>query len=145
MVHDFPRALLRLASGHAPDPMAAVLCRGPHAALHLESGHRAGYDGAKRLTRARRRRTRPWTPWAACTSATEQDRAQEVEELARWSAQEATGEEPAEAKGVRLEVVKHPSAEKGFVLLRRWMVERRASPGRRASGGSDYERLAATG
>ena len=39
-----------------------------------------------------------------------------------------TGEEPAaeaEQRGIRLEVVKHPGAKKGFVLLpRRWLVER---------------------
>ena len=46
MVHDF-RALLRLASGRTPDPTAAILAsrtlRSPP-----ESGHRSGYDGAKR-------------------------------------------------------------------------------------------------
>jgi hypothetical protein len=64
------------------------------------------------------------------TPADEQDRAQEVEELAR-SVQEATGEsvelayadrgysggeasEAAEASGIRLEVVRHPGAKKGF-------------------------------
>src|SRR5919202_6519474 len=46
MVHDL-RALLRLASGRTPDPTAAIfdsrtLRSSP------ESGHRAGYDGAKR-------------------------------------------------------------------------------------------------
>ena len=39
-----------------------------------------------------------------------------------------TGERPAaeaEAHGIRLEVVKHPEAKRGFVLLpRRWVVER---------------------
>ncbi len=38
-----------------------------------------------------------------------------------------TGEEAsadAQAKGIRLEVVKHPGAKKGFVLLpRRWVIE----------------------
>jgi transposase len=39
-----------------------------------------------------------------------------------------SGEVPvaeAEARGIRLEVVKHPEAKRGFVLLpRRWVVER---------------------
>ena len=66
--------------------------------------------------------------------ADEQDRAQ-VEELAR-SVQEATGEsvelayvdrgyageeasEAAEASGIRLEVIRHPGAKEGFILLPR--------------------------
>ena len=46
MVHDL-RALLRLASGRAPDPTAAVLDSRTLRSTP-ESGHRAGYDGAKR-------------------------------------------------------------------------------------------------
>ena len=60
-----------------------------------------------------------------------------------------TGEEPAaeaEERGVRLEVVKHPGAKKGFVLLpRRWVVERSfawAARFRRLV--KDYERLPGT-
>jgi transposase len=60
-----------------------------------------------------------------------------------------TGERPAtEAKthGMRLEVVKHEEAKRGFVLLpRRWVVERDfawASRFRRLA--KDYERLPAT-
>ena len=60
-----------------------------------------------------------------------------------------TGEEPAEAAqehGIRLEVVKGPKGERGFVLLpRRWVVERDfawASRFRRLV--KDYERLPAT-
>jgi transposase len=95
------------------------------------------------------------------TPATGQDRAQ-VEALAE-AVQEATGEsvelayvdrgyagdEPAEragARGIRLEVVKHPGAKKGFVLLpRRWVVERDfawATRFRRLV--KDYERLPTT-
>jgi transposase len=86
----------------------------------------------------------------------------QVEELA-GAVQEATGEsvelayvdegysgerpaEEAEAHGIRLEVVKHPEAKRGFVLLpRRWVVERDfawASRFRRLA--KDYERLPAT-
>ncbi len=95
------------------------------------------------------------------TPATEQDRAQ-VGALAE-ATQEATGEsvglayvdrgytgeepaEAAEANGIRLEVVKHPGAKKGFVVLpRRWVVERSfawATRFRRLA--KDYERLPET-
>ncbi len=57
-----------------------------------------------------------------------------------------TGEQPAEeaeVHGIRLEVVKHEEAKRGFVLLpRRWVVERDfawASRFRRLA--KDYERL----
>jgi transposase len=54
--------------------------------------------------------------------------------------------EEAEAHGMRLEVVKHSEARRGFVLLpRRWVVERDfawASRFRRLA--KDYERLPAT-
>ena len=60
-----------------------------------------------------------------------------------------TGERPAtqaESHGMRLEVVKHEEAKRGFVLLpRRWVVERDfawASRFRRLA--KDYERLPAT-
>jgi transposase len=90
--------------------------------------------------------------------ASEQERAR-VGELAE-AVQEATGESvglayvdqgytgehpasEAEAQGIRLEVVKHEEAKRGFVLLpRRWVVERDfawASRFRRLV--KDYERL----
>jgi transposase len=93
--------------------------------------------------------------------ASEQDREQ-LAELAE-AVQEATGEsvelayvdqgytgekaaEEAEAHGMRLEVVKHEEANRGFVLMpRRWVVERDfawASRFRRLV--KDYERLPAT-
>jgi transposase len=60
-----------------------------------------------------------------------------------------TGETAAEAAqqhGIRLEVVKHPMAKRGFVLLpRRWVVERSfawAARFRRLA--RDYERLETT-
>lgn len=95
------------------------------------------------------------------TPATEQDRAQ-VQALAE-AVQQATGESvelayadrgytgeeasyAAEANGIRLEVVRHPGAKKGFVLLpRRWVVERSfawATRFRRLA--KDYERLPET-
>jgi len=60
-----------------------------------------------------------------------------------------TGQEPAEAaaeSGIRLEVIKHHEAKRGFILLpRRWVVERSfawAARFRRLA--RDYERLATT-
>src|SRR5258706_15458874 len=46
MVHDL-RELLRMAQGRAPDPSAAVIDSRTLQSTP-ESGHRAGYDGAKR-------------------------------------------------------------------------------------------------
>src|SRR5215203_1189946 len=162
MVHDL-RAVLRLSSGRAPDPSATVL-DSRTLRSSPESGHRAGYDGAKRKKGSKIHAavdTLAYLLALRVTPAAEQDRAQ-VEELAR-SVQEDTGEsvelayvdqgytgeesaEAAKASGIRLEVVKHPSAKKGFVLLpRRWVVERSfawAARFRRLA--RDYERLPQT-
>ena len=162
MVHDL-RELLRLASGRTPEPTAAILDSRTLRSTP-ESGHRAGYDGAKRKKGSKVHAavdTLGHLLALHVTPATEQDRAQ-VEELAQ-AVQEATGEsvelayvdqsytgeeaaEAAKAKGIRLEVVKHPGANKGFVLLpRRWVVERDfawAVRFRRLV--KDYERLTTT-
>ncbi len=162
MVHDL-RALLRLAEGRAPGPTAAIL-DSRTLRSSPESGHRAGYDGAKRKKGSKVHAavdTLGHLLALHVTPADEQDRAQ-VEELAE-AVEEATGEsvelayidrgytgeEPAEAAqehGIRLEVVKRPEGERGFVLLpRRWVVERDfawASRFRRLV--KDYERLPAT-
>jgi transposase len=159
MVHDL-RVLLRLASGRAPAPSAAVLDSRTLRSTP-ESGYRAGYDGAKRKKGSKVHLavdTLGHLLALRVTPATEQDRAQ-VATLAR-SVQEATGESVAlayvdrgytgeeaargaEAHGIRLEVVKHPGAKKGFVLLpRRGVVERSfawATRFRRLA--KDYERL----
>jgi transposase len=70
-------------------------------------------------------------------------------ELAYVEDQGYTGERPAteaETHGMKLEVVKHEEAKRGFVLLpRRWVVERDfawASRFRRLA--KDYEKLPAT-
>src|ERR671911_195865 len=159
MVHDL-RALLRLASGRTPDPSAAIL-DSRTLRSSPESGHRAGYDGAKRKRGSKVHAavdTLGHLLALHVTPADEQDRAR-VNELAE-AVQEATGEsvelayvdqgytgeeasEAAEEHGIRLEVVKRPEAERGFVLLpRRWVVERDfawASRFRRLV--KDYERL----
>jgi transposase len=141
MVNDL-RALLRLAEGRNEMPSAAIfdsrtLQSSP------ESGHRAGYDGAKRRKGSKVHLavdTLGHRLSLHVTPASEQDRAQ-VGELAA-AVQEVTGHsvelafvdagytgEPAakqaEAAGMRLEVIKLPEAKRGFVLLpRRWVVER---------------------
>ena len=163
MVHDL-REVLRLAQGRAPAPSAAVLDSRRTLRSTPESGHRAGYDGAKRKRGSKVHAavdTLGHLFALRVTPATEQDRAQ-VGALAE-AVREATGEsvelayvdrgyageEPAaeaEERGVRLEVVKHPGAKKGFVLLpRRWVVERSfawAARFRRLV--KDYERLPET-
>jgi len=162
MVHDL-RALLRLAEGRASGPTAAIL-DSRTLRSSPESGHRVGYDGAKRKKASKAHAavdTLGQLLALHVTPADEQDRAQ-VEALAE-AVQEATGEsvelayidrgytgeEPAEAAqehGIRLEVVKRPESERGFVQLpRRWEVERDfawASRFRRLV--KDYERLPAT-
>ena len=162
MVHDL-RALLRLASGRSKNPNAAIMDSRTLQSTP-ESGHRGGYDGAKRKKGSKVHAavdTLGHLLALRITSATEQDRSQ-VEALAEM-VQEATGESvelayvdlgytgeeaaaEAEAHGIRLEVVKHQEAKRGFVLLpRRWVVERSfawATRFRRLA--RDYERLPET-
>jgi transposase len=162
MVHDL-RTLLRLASGRSESPNAAILDSRTLRSTP-ESGHRGGYDGAKRKKGSKVHAavdTLGHLLALRVTSATEQDRSQ-VEALAK-TVQEATGESvelayvdrgytgekaaaEAEAQGIRLEVVKYQEARRGFVLLpRRWVVERSfawATRFRRLA--RDYERLPET-
>ncbi len=162
MVHDL-REVLRLAQGRAPEPTAAVLDSRTLRSTP-ESGTRAGYDGAKRKKGSEVHAavdTLGHLLALRVTPATEQDRAQvgalaeAVQQATGGSVELAyvdrgyTGEEAsdaAEAYGIRLEVVKHPGAKKGFVLLpRRWVVERSfawAARFRRLA--KDYERLPET-
>jgi len=141
MVRDL-RMLMRDINDRMPEPRAAIL---DSRTLQSSpgSGARAGYDGHKRR--------KGWKVHLAVdtlghllavivTPANEQDRAQ-VGELARqiqevtdeaveiaFVDQGYTGDRPAadvQAHGIRLEVVKLPTAKHGFVLLpRRWVVER---------------------
>jgi transposase len=162
MVHDL-RMLLRISGGRAPDPTAAILDSRTLRSTP-ESGSRGGYDGAKRKKGSKVHiavDTLGYLLALHVTPADEQDREQ-VGELAE-AVQEATGEsvelayvdqgytgerpaEEAEARSMKLEVVKHSEAKRGFVLLpRRWVVERGfawASRFRRLA--KDYERLPTT-
>src|ERR671914_756374 len=161
MVHDL-RVLLRLSEGRASDPTAAILDSRTLRSTP-ESGSRGGYDGAKRKKGSKVHAAVDTLGHLLALfvgPANEQERAL-VGELAR-DVQEATGEsvelayvdegytggrpaEEAEAHGMRLEVVKHEEAKRGFVLLpHRWVVERDfawASRFRRLV--KDYERLPA--
>jgi transposase len=162
IVHDL-RALLRLAANRAPDPSAVILDSRTVQSTP-ESGARAGYDGYKRRKGSKVHAavdTLGHLLALHVTPANEQDRAQ-VAELAEqvqsvtegqvelaFVDQGYTGEQPAaaaQAKGIRLDVVKLPEARKGFVRLpRRWVVERFfAWTARFRRLARDYERLPET-
>ena len=162
MAHDL-RAVVRLLQERAEQPSAVVM-DGRTLQSSPESGARAGYDGYKRKKGSKVHvavDTLGNLLAVTVTPASEQERAQVGELAAQVQAatgqsvelayvdQGYTGEEPAAqaaAHGIRLEVVKLPSAKRGFVLLpRRWVVERSfawLARFRRLS--RDYERLPAT-
>jgi transposase len=141
MVHDL-RMLMREIDGRNPQPSAAIL-DSRTVQSSPESGQRAGYDGHKRRKGSKVHiavDTLGQLLAILVTPANEQDRAQvaalaeQIQEVTGESVEVAfvdqgyTGEQAAadaEAKGIRLEVVKLPTAKRGFVLLpRRWVVER---------------------
>jgi transposase len=162
LVHDL-RSLLREIAERAPQPSAAIfdartLQSSP------ESGARAGYDGHKRRKGSKVHiavDTLGQLLSLLVTPANQQERAQvaalaeQVQEVTGESVEVAfvdqgyTGEqaaEDAEAHGIRLEVVKLPTAKRGFVLLpRRWVVERSFGwMARFRRLARDYERLPQT-
>jgi transposase len=162
MVQDL-REILRLCEGRNPDPTAAIIDSRTLQSTP-ESGHRGGYDGAKRKKGSKVHAvvdTLGHLLALRVTPANEQDRDQidilseQVQEVTGQSVQLIyvdqgyTGENPAaDAKqhGIELHVVKLQEAKKGFVLLpRRWVVERSfawAARFRRLA--KDYERLQRT-
>lgn len=159
MAHDL-RKLLRWLQDREDQPTAAILDSRTLQSTP-ESGHRAGYDGAKRRKGSKVHLavdTLGHLLALYVTPADEQDRAQvgplleEVQTVTGETVEVAfvdqgyTGSVPAVAAadhGIRLEIVKLPEAKRGFVLLpRRWVVERSlgwASRFRRLA--RDYERL----
>jgi len=162
MAHDL-RAIQRLVLDRHADPSAVILDSRTLQSTP-ESGARAGFDGHKKRKGSKVHMavdTLGHLLALHVTPANEQDRAQ-VGELAKsiqavveekvelaFVDQGYTGTEPAAAaaqEGIRLEVVKHHEAKRGFVLLpRRWVVERSfawAARFRRLA--RDYERLATT-
>jgi transposase len=162
LVHDL-RMLLREIAGRHPQP-SAVIFDGRVLQSSPESGDRAGYDGHKRRKGSKVHLavdTLGQLLAAIVTPANEQERAQ-VAELAE-KVKVATGESvevafvdqgytgdqaaaDAAEHGIRLEVVKLPTAKHGFVLLpRRWVVERSfAWMARFRRLARDYERLSET-
>src|SRR5487761_1313367 len=162
MVEDL-RSLLREFAGRKPQPTAMIIDSRTIQSTP-ESGARAGYDGAKRRNGSKVHiavDTLGHLLALSVTPADQGDRAQ-VEALAQ-DMQQVTGgtvemayvdqgytgpnaAEAAQSHGIRLEVVKHPMAKRGFVLLpRRWVVERSfawAARFRRLV--RDYERLDTT-
>jgi transposase len=162
MVHDL-RMLMREIDGRNPQPSAAIL-DSRTLQSSPESGQRAGYDGHKRRKGSKVHiavDTLGQLLAILVTPANEQDRAQvtalaeQIQEVTGESVAVAfvdqgyTGEQAAadaEAQGNRLEVVKLPTAKRGFVLLpRRWVVERSfAWMARFRRLARDYERLAET-
>jgi transposase len=162
VVHDL-RVLLRLADGRTAQPSATIL-DSRTLQSSPESGHRAGYDGAKRKRGSKVHLavdTLGHLLALQVTPAHEQDRAQvaqvaeQLQEVTGESVAVAfvdqgyTGDQPAQeaaAQGIHLAVVKLSEAKHGFVLLpRRWVVERSfawAARFRRLA--RDYERLPET-
>ena len=162
MVRDL-RMLIREMEGRTPQPRAAIV-DSRTLQSSPESGGRAGYDGHKRRKGSKVHLavdTLGQLLAILVTPASEQDRAQ-VGALAE-QVQEATGDAveiafvdqgytgdqavaDAQAHGIRLEVVKLPTARRGFVLLpRRWVVERSfAWMARFRRLARDYERLSET-
>lgn len=154
------RMLLREIDGRAPQPSAAIF-DGRTLQSTPESGARAGYDGHKKRKGSKVHLavdTLGQLLAVVVTPANEQERAQ-VAELAEqvqaatgdsvevaFVDQGYTGEQAANAAakhGIRLHIVKLPTAKRGFILLpRRWVVERSfAWMARFRRLARDYERL----
>lgn len=157
------RRILRVLQGRPEEPSATIFDSRTLRSTP-ESGHRAGYDGAKRKKGSKVHMavdTLGHLLSLHVTAADAQDRAQ-VARLARdvqkqtgksvqlaYVDQGYSGEKPAEAakkQRIELSVVKLPEAKRGFVLLpRRWVVERSfAWLARFRRLARDYERLAST-
>jgi transposase len=162
IVHDL-NELQRVLLGRPATPSAVVL-DGRTLQSTPESGHRAGYDGAKKRKGSKAHiavDTLGHLLSVVITPANEQERAQ-VGELCR-QVQEVTGqtvqvgfvdqgytgeeaEYAAAVHGIDLQVAKKPEGQTGFVFLpRRWVVERSfAWLSRFRRLGRDYERLSST-
>ena len=162
LTHDL-RIILRLVLERDPQPSATIWDSRTLQSTP-ESGARAGYDGHKKKNGSKVHLavdTLGNLLALKVTPANEQDRAH-VAELAKdiqavtgttveiaFVDQGYTGADAAEQaarQGIKLEVVKHPQAKTGFLLLpRRWVVERTfAWLGRFRRLARDYERLTET-
>jgi len=161
VAHDL-RMILRLVQEREAQPSATIL-DGRTVQSTPESGQRAGYDGAKKRNGSKVHAavdTLGNLLALKVTAANEQERAQVAELAAKVQGVTggtvevafvdqgytgASAAEQADDHGIRLEVVKHTEAKRGFVLLpRRWVVERTFGwLGRFRRLTRDYERLAA--
>lgn len=157
------RIVLRLVDGRNEQPSAAIF-DGRTMQSTPESGGRAGYDGHKKKKGSKVHiavDTLGNLLALKVTPANEQERAQVADLAAKvqkatdyhvelaFVDQGYTGDEPAKeaaAQCIKLEVVKHSEAKRGFVLLpRRWVVERTFGwLGRFRRLARDYERLGKT-
>ena len=135
------RALLRLASGRAEEPTAAIIDSRTLRSTP-ESGTRAGYDGAKRQRGSKVHMAVDTLGHLLALHVTPADVGDRMA-VKRLVAdiQDATGDnvqlayvdqgytgetaaDAAAAEGIALHVVRLPEAKRGFVLLpRRWVVE----------------------
>jgi transposase len=162
VAHDL-RAIVRFLDERNPEPTAAIF-DGRTLQSTPESGERAGYDGAKKKKGSKVHAavdTLGNLLALKITAANEQERAQVAELAAK--VQESTGgtveiayvdqgytgedaAQQADQAGIKLTVVKHKEAKRGFVLLpRRWVVERTFGwIGRFRRLARDYERLTKT-
>jgi transposase len=162
ITHDL-RKIVRLLADRNAQPSATIL-DGRTLQSTPESGSRAGYDGAKKKNGSKVHAavdTLGNLLALKVTAANEQERAQVAELAAK--VQEVTGQTvqvayvdqgytgadaaaQAQSQGIRLEVVKHTEAKRGFVLLpRRWVIERSFGwLGRFRRLARDYERLEET-
>jgi len=162
IVHDL-RVLLRLSKERVSDPTAAILDSRTLRSTP-ESAPRGGYDGhkGKKGSKVRAAVDTLGHLLALRVSPANKDDRSEVRKLCE-EIQEATGEHVelayvdqgytgeraagfAAEHGIRLEVVKHEEAKRGFMLLpRRWVVERDfAWASRFRQLVKDYERLPET-
>src|SRR5262245_13711449 len=162
IAHDL-RMILRLVDGREAQPTGTILDARTLQSTP-ESGGRAGFDGAKKKQGSKVHiavDTLGHLLALTVTAANEPDRAQvaelttQIQEVTGGTVEIAfvdqgyTGAAPADdakANGIRLEVVKHTEAKRGFVLLpRRWVVERTFGwLGRFRRLTRDYERLTET-
>jgi len=147
------RSLLRAWGGRKGQP-TAVCIDSRTLQSTPESGARAGYDGAKRRKGSKVHIAVDTLGHLLALTVTPADRgdreqvaalAEQVQAVTGGTVEMAyvdqgyTGPNAAEAAqqhGLRLEVVKHPMAKRGFVLLPRRWSSSVASPGPLASGAS---------
>jgi transposase len=162
IAHDL-RTIVRFLDGREPEPTATIF-EGRTIQSTPESGDRAGYDGARKKKGSKVHAavdTLGNLLALKITTANEQERAQVAELAAK--VQEVTGgtveityvdqgytgddaSHDADQAGIKLTVVKHKEAKRGFALRpRRWVVERTFGwLGRYRRLARDYERLSKT-